>query len=305
MCTVSVYCAEHFMSKYSSLHRDRKALNFMNKFILNDFDIEISEILLVHQYTGTPHFEFKQYINGRKYYGLTYATSGKVLYHSNDQNFYVTSGDVVFLPAGSAYWLSNAINENYHHITVNFNIKSSITTEKIIENIINTTELTVLHPQNKLSFDQSFNKLITFWTEKNPGYMLLCRCILYQILYDFLTENILFNVNPKNISLIHPAKEYIDNFYMKQIKNEELASMCDLSVTHFRRLFTELYGFSPIEYLTKVRIDRAKDMLLYNLYSIDEIATHIGIDDINYFNRLFKKKVGTTPIQFKKQMLSL
>jgi len=135
--------------------------------------------------------------------------------------------------------------------------------------------------------------------------MLQCRYLLYQILYEFLIENIVLNSNSKNVSLIQPAKEYIDTFYMNPISNQELASICGISVTHFRRIFTELHGSSPIEYLNKVRINRAKDMLIYNLYSTDEIARLIGIDDVNYFCRLFKKKVGVTPAQFKKQILSL
>jgi len=282
-----------------------KAVLLMNNFIANDFDVEISEILLVHQYTGVPNFKFEQYKRGRSFYGLTYAQSGKVMYHSPDNEFYVTSGDIIFLPENSSYWLANAINDTYHHITVNFNLKPSPIAEALVDKIVNTTSLTLLHAQNKLGFEQLFNKLVTSWTERNPGYMLQCRYLLYQILYEFLIENIVLNSNSKNVSLIQPAKEYIDTFYMNPISNQELASICGISVTHFRRIFTELHGSSPIEYLNKVRINRAKDMLIYNLYSTDEIARLIGIDDVNYFCRLFKKKVGVTPAQFKKQILSL
>jgi iron complex transport system substrate-binding protein len=100
---------------------------------------------------------------------------------------------------------------------------------------------------------------------------------------------------------IAPAVEYLAKHYTERIRNEELASLVGLSCVYFRRLFTEMMGTSPIDYLHSLRIKKAKEMLESDYGSVSDIAFSVGYPDIYDFSRSFKKHTGLSPIQYKKK----
>jgi AraC-like DNA-binding protein len=72
-----------------------------------------------------------------------------------------------------------------------------------------------------------------------------------------------------------------------------------MSQTSFRRLFGQVLGMSPGQYRDKQRLWHAKDYLLGNICSIDEIARRCGFRDANYFSRFFKKHTGISPTGYR------
>lgn len=102
------------------------------------------------------------------------------------------------------------------------------------------------------------------------------------------------------VPLINNALSYIDKYYMEQLRVEELASVCGLSETHFRRLFIASMKMSPMEYVNLVRIQIACELMKKTDYSMDEVAQHVGFVTTSTFNRNFKKIVETSPYQWKK-----
>lgn len=100
-------------------------------------------------------------------------------------------------------------------------------------------------------------------------------------------------------SVIEKSKEYIQNNYRKDISLEDLSREVDMSTYYFSKLFKETTGSNFIEYLTNLRIDNAKKLLLQGELSMKEICAEVGYTDPNYFSRIFKKCVGSTPTEFK------
>lgn len=76
---------------------------------------------------------------------------------------------------------------------------------------------------------------------------------------------------------------------------DELAQACDLSRSHFARAFKTTTGVTPMQWLVGQRIDRAKDLLLNSVLSIEEIAHHCGFADRSHFTRVFLKAIGNAP----------
>lgn len=111
------------------------------------------------------------------------------------------------------------------------------------------------------------------------------------------------NVN-RRMASIEPAISYIAANYMNEVSMEALAKRCHVSVSHFRRLFKQVLGWAPQEYLQIIRVDRAC-ALLYNCdHSVAQIAESVGYPTTSSFNRQFKRLYHMAPSQWRQKMRS-
>ncbi|WP_339170109.1 AraC family transcriptional regulator [Paenibacillus sp. FSL R5-0341] len=105
--------------------------------------------------------------------------------------------------------------------------------------------------------------------------------------------------------LVAQAVRYLHENYMLPIMVDPLAEILDCSAGHLSRTFKKETGSSLITYLTRIRMYKAKELLLHTDASLQKIAEAIGIPDVIYFNRLFKKHVGLSPGRFKQKCIAL
>jgi two-component system response regulator YesN len=103
----------------------------------------------------------------------------------------------------------------------------------------------------------------------------------------------------KKITQIRPAINYIDANYDKAVTLAEIAKASHLSVSRLAHIFKEQMGITLIDYLTSVRIERAKQLLLATEQNCTEICFQVGYNNQSYFTRTFKELVGMTPRQFR------
>ena len=95
-----------------------------------------------------------------------------------------------------------------------------------------------------------------------------------------------------------PVIEYISKNLSNEIKNDDLAKMIGVSTVYFRKLFAQVYGMSPMNYVKNLRIKKAKEMLRSDHGSITDIAFSLGYSNIYDFSRDFKKRTGTPPSKY-------
>jgi transcriptional regulator GlxA family with amidase domain len=98
---------------------------------------------------------------------------------------------------------------------------------------------------------------------------------------------------------ILPALNYIKRNYMNQFSVESLADLCGLSPTHFRRVFNNAMGVSPLEYLNTIRITKACHLLRSTEDSILNISESVGFHSISSFNRYFDRLVSMSPREYR------
>lgn len=114
-------------------------------------------------------------------------------------------------------------------------------------------------------------------------------------------ENSIKNKSPKIKELIHASVSFINNNFERDISVGDISKFVFLSTSYFTRAFKEEIGISPMNYLLKVRVDRAKELLEESELKISDIALQVGFSNQQRFNEMFKKYAGITPMQYRKQ----
>lgn len=115
-------------------------------------------------------------------------------------------------------------------------------------------------------------------------------------------ENSIRDKSPKLKELIQAAISYIKNNFERDISLEDIARYVFLSPGYFIRVFREVTGTSPINYLLKLRIQRAMELLAETDDRIVDIALSIGFSSQQRFNEIFKKHNGITPTQYRRSV---
>jgi len=119
-------------------------------------------------------------------------------------------------------------------------------------------------------------------------------------LNEFL-ELVYSSQDSRKITQITPAINYIDANYDKPVTLAEIARASHLSASRLAHIFKEQMGITLIDYLTGVRIEQAKELLLATDQSCTEICFQVGYSNQSYFTRTFKSVVGMTPRRFRIQ----
>lgn len=109
------------------------------------------------------------------------------------------------------------------------------------------------------------------------------------------------NSGNKNRSILKTAVDFIDSHYMEEdMSLNKAANAANVSANHFSALFSQNMGQTFIEYLTNLRMNKAKEYLRCTSMRSSEIAGEIGYKDAHYFSYLFKKTQGMTPSDYRK-----
>ena len=88
---------------------------------------------------------------------------------------------------------------------------------------------------------------------------------------------------------------------MKKISVDDIARSTYLSTTYITKIYKEVTGDTPINYLINLRLEKARDILEEGHFSIQAVAKKVGYDDPYYFSKLFKKKFGCSPSSYKRK----
>lgn len=125
------------------------------------------------------------------------------------------------------------------------------------------------------------------------------RHVRNQILFHQVLLQLLERQESKHAASEQPSMErsitYLENHYSEKITSERLAEIAGVSRSHYSILFKQLTGFSPNEYLSRLRVHRAKELIINGSITLREIALKVGYKDEFYLSRRFKQETGAAP----------
>lgn len=213
----------------------------------------------------------------------------QIEYDFYGHKIFVQNGDVIYLPKNSNYTIRKNSENNGQQAfayAVNFNLTNEKTFAPFKVKTIKKKQLINI-----------FEGLVLNWSIKDTAYYEKCFEYVYRIIYELKTIEKTKYYSTKEENFIKPAIEYISkNYLVEKITVEQLAALCKVSDSYFRRIFKLVFGISPKKYIHNLRLEYSKELLAGGGISVTEAAICSGFNDSAYFSREFKKYYGVSPV---------
>ena len=154
---------------------------------------------------------------------------------------------------------------------------------------------TVLFRDEHHLYDGYFNEVVIMSTDDAPYRWLERMSLALKLCCEIARDRVAQDEGPRS-ARIYNALVFLQQNYAQNTPVEELARMCSLSLSTFRKLFFETKGISPVDYRNSLRIRKGVELLRKGEKPGD-VARMVGIGDVKYFGKLCKKYTGLTPTQ--------
>ncbi|MBD2871019.1 helix-turn-helix domain-containing protein [Paenibacillus arenilitoris] len=142
--------------------------------------------------------------------------------------------------------------------------------------------------------------MINEYNDKHQGYQTMLNSRFMELVV-YLSRQYDNQENGTDSNLMHLANaiSYIEDHYLEPLTLEEIAATSNISVRHLNRIFQSYYQTTPISYLQRLRLERARMLLRQSGLPITKISYECGFNDSNYFTRKFSKAYGLSPKAFR------
>lgn len=116
----------------------------------------------------------------------------------------------------------------------------------------------------------------------------------------FYLDRYALESTPRVSGYMSEAVEYINRNFLRDVDIDEICAAVHISKYYFCRRFKQETGMTVMEYILKMRIVMAKEMLVKEKCSVTEVASRCGFSSLSYFSRVFKENVGMSPYAYRK-----
>lgn len=255
-----------------------------------DYDFALTNIINIVNIKTDATWSFEN-LTTSDHWILSLVINGQCQYSWKDQAYQLKKGDLIFFQQGFSRSARSAPDNPWQFIVIKFQLTcNNDSTEKALGKIPNIMRFNSTH------FQKHFTQMEQLWRGRHPGYILRCKSILYDTIHSMMLQSgMFFDRNLAHQDRLVKALNLIGANANDNLSVEELAYEAELSPSYFRMLFKSFTGYSPLQYQNYVRIKRAQDLLNTGSFSVAEVAGMVGIQDVYYFSRLFKKVIGVSP----------
>lgn len=252
-------------------------------FFYSDFNI--NEIYAVRQRWDQKLSGVNLLQNPRRNQGLLLLTDYPARFTLPDGNtIWAEAGDVMLLPRGALYSVCFQVppGKSSHPILINSRIFSADGTEPVLESA-------------PIRLHKDDGSLLPLFMEA---------AVLYKGAHPARLKSTVYRI----FSLLFPMEQeddccigYINSHFTEQFSVPELAKQCAMSESVYRRRFRQLTGFSPVQYINRLKIEKACQMLQSGDISHQQISAFLNFYNVSYFHRVFKSVTGQTPGEYRKR----
>lgn len=261
-------------------------------------------------------------LHRHEYLQINYIYQGKMKHVINDHEFDIIKGDIFIIPPYVPHRMIDSEMTNGQIIEFEFMPEFINQNFQSLDTIGSFFDFAYIEPflvsENKVKprlnlcgkvqteVESILNEALKEYNEKNDGYSLLIKSLVLKLLVivgrEFTrelqgTESV--NIYIRHKEAIFNSIRYINENYNKALSIEEVAKVSILSQSYFSYLFKSVTSKTFIEYLNGVRLAKAMELLKNTDMRVLDICYETGFNNINYFNKLFRKWAGVNPLAFR------
>ncbi len=239
---------------------------------------------------------------------INYMLKGSGVFRIDDKEYYAEAGDIVFIQPEKLHSVYSDVGLQIYDTLVFSADMLCSGRDRVYKEYVSQLEegameiapiITKDNPHYK-EFQLCAEKIFSNSTKSALGDIMV-RSQLLEMIYLLISNGFItakdVQVGPKKLK---PILKYIDEHYNEELTVRDLAGLSHLSESYFMAQFRNQTGMSAIEYVNRLRIEKAQNMLRESNMSVMSIALDCGYKNISNFNRSFKKITGTTPLAYRK-----
>ena len=237
------------------------------------------------------------------FFHYIYVASGSGEIKINDKSFRLSSNCIYLIKPEQDHSFNAGATEKLVTLEVKFEVSDN--------NFFN--DLCTLPPYINAAGSaiyEDFSRIYSECITKKPFYEELSSCYLTQLIYvlkrsiEKESTSPLITDTDNAVESFNDMKKittYIKNNVDNNVTLQELADLVNLEKTYFIKKFRTVMGTTPMQYVKKARLERAKKLLLYSDMNITQISDALNFGSIHRFSEFFINEVGISPQKFKKQ----
>jgi len=244
---------------------------------------------------------YRERARGADQHIFIFCIDGKGWCEIENRKFQIKNNEFLIIPANFQHVYAADESDPWSIYWMHFKgINSSAIANELYDRLKKNNNQVEYNEKRIAVFNELFNNLERGAAKQNLAFISLS---LGYFLSSFLYQEC-FTINETNQVKVNPVEQSIS--FMKQktgtlLVLQELAEEANLSVSHYSYLFKQHTGYSPIDYFNHLKIQQACHWLQFTNLSINEISYRLGVDDVFYFSRLFKKTMGIPPRQYRER----
>lgn len=241
---------------------------------------------------------------------LVYCTQGKKIYSTNGEDHWVEKDSVFFMKKG-AYSGKNFLEENY--CALMFFMPESFfqqffyrhTQLKLTPGKNASEHQEIIPIQMDTILEVYFASMLAYFAQPVEPNKKLLEIKLEELLLNIFTQprhkKLACYLSSIGRGEAPSLRTVVESNFASNLKLEEYAELCHLSLSSFKRQFNRIYGESPGKWLLRRKLELTRRLLSYSEKPVNEIAFQCGFESTSHFIRVFKKQYGVTPLKFRQQ----
>ena len=264
----------------------------MNTFQDNVFDFRLQGDLNLHYCGYRPESIDHKYVHRQNTYLLTFVCEGEATLTVGERTMSLTAGDayVMFPSSLASYETAAGRPWSFRWVTL-----TGSQMKTLLPMLGVTPEEPILRPAESARAERLLEELFRKTEQADVRSKLAAMGLLYE-LFSCLAQR----AAPTANATVAEAVRYMSRHYAEELTVHGLAERAFLNNNYFSKLFSEHVGLTPQQFLLKLRMERAKELLQYTDLTVGEVAAKVGFADALYFSRVFRRYAACSPTEFRR-----